>query len=179
VIELGLHDLSWINDAPDDPDDFCAHGRVALTVSGTAWITPDEGKWTVSAAGLFLLRTLTDDHTPENPVAEVNQLFACCGSDAWLCGTRYPVLCMGCASGIDVYVRHLGNDVELRRDKRRAQVPLVEWREATLAFCRVVRQFYAACTPKVPRDAEEDRLGWEGFWTEWDSRVKAAAASES
>ena len=179
MIQLDLHDLSWINDAVDDPNDFCAHGRVALTVSGVIWISPEEGKWTVSAAGLFLLRTLTDDHTPETPVAEMNQLFACCGSDAWLTSKgRYPVLCMGCDSGIDVYVRHIGNDVELHRGKHRDRVPLVEWRRATLGFCRAVRQFYETSTPKVPRDTDEDRLGWQGFWTEWESRVKAGRSYE-
>jgi hypothetical protein len=82
---------------------------------------------------------------------------------------------MGCESGIDVYVRHIGYDVELRRGERRDRVPLVEWRRAILGFCSAVRQFYDTCTPKVPLDAEEDRLGWAGFWAEWESRVKAKA----
>jgi hypothetical protein len=42
MIQLDLHDLSWINDAVDDPNDYCAHGTVALTVSGVVWISPEE-----------------------------------------------------------------------------------------------------------------------------------------
>jgi len=48
MIQLDLHDLSWINDAVDDPNDYFAHGNVALAVSGVVWISP-EGKWMVSA----------------------------------------------------------------------------------------------------------------------------------
>jgi len=113
MISLVAHELCWINDSADDPDDQCAHGRVAFGIDGVLVIKPEDGEWTVSTAALYLLRTLTADHTLEHPVAEGNFLFPCCGFNAWLCGERYRVMCMGCNEGIDAWIRHEGLEVHI------------------------------------------------------------------
>ncbi len=74
MIKLNAHDLCWIQSTADDPKDQCAHGSVEFSCDGIPIIEPDDGEWTVSAAGLYLLRTITDDHTPELSVAESNFL---------------------------------------------------------------------------------------------------------
>jgi hypothetical protein len=65
MISLAAHELCWIKGGSDDPEDQCAHGKVALEIDGVSLVRPEDGEWTVSAAALFLLRTLTADHTPE------------------------------------------------------------------------------------------------------------------
>jgi hypothetical protein len=63
----------------DDPEDHCVHGRVLFTINNIEFIKPEDGVWTISASALYLLRTITEDHTIENPVSEINFLFPCCG----------------------------------------------------------------------------------------------------
>jgi hypothetical protein len=86
MISLAAHELCWIKGGSDDPEDQCAHGKVALEIDGVSLVRPEDGEWTVSAAALFLLRTLTADHTPERPVAEGSFSFpavdSACGSAA-------------------------------------------------------------------------------------------------
>ena len=76
---------------PEDPNDLCAHGTVEFSVDGVLLVTPEDGEWTVSATGLYLLRTLTDDHTPEASVCEGNLLFPCCAFSVWPLAGRYAV----------------------------------------------------------------------------------------
>ena len=152
--------------------DQCAHGKVAFSIDGVPLVKPEDGEWTVSAAALYLLRTLTDDHTPERPVAECNFLFPCCGFKAWLGGERYEVLCMGCAGGIDVWVRHAGAMVQISVGESLHSVPLGEWRAAVLGFVEQIEEFHAHGSPKVEPEEQHDREGWRAFWAEWRDRVR-------
>ena len=75
MIRLAVHDLSWVTGRADDPEGQCAHGTVEFSADDRHFVRPEEGELTVSAAGLFLLRSLTDDNTPDNPIAECTLLF--------------------------------------------------------------------------------------------------------
>lgn len=79
MINLVVQGFQWIKGEDDDPDDQCAHGRVLFQINNTTFVKPEDGIWTVSASALYLLRTLSENHTIENPVAETNFLFPCCG----------------------------------------------------------------------------------------------------
>ena len=60
----------WINGEADEPGDYCLHGLAA--VIGDERFEYD---CTVSAAALYLLKTLSEDHI----MGEDNQLLPCCG----------------------------------------------------------------------------------------------------
>jgi hypothetical protein len=60
--------LHWINGSADDRADLCAHARVEFRTNGDVLIRPDDGIWTVSAAAVYLLRTLSRQHTKSEPV---------------------------------------------------------------------------------------------------------------
>ncbi|MBC8404848.1 MAG: hypothetical protein H8E15_06460 [Planctomycetes bacterium] len=170
MISITAHDFSWIRGPEDDPDDLCAHGRVEFCVQGETIIRSEDGDFTLSAAGLFLLRTLTEDHTEESSVAEMNLLFPCCGHSVWTCSERYPVMCMGCDDGIDVWIRHRRPDVEISFKAAVFEVPLSEWREAVLRFTDQVEEFYRRSSAKVFQMNPEDQKGWSAFWQEWQER---------
>ncbi len=159
--------LHWIKDQGDEPSDLCAHSAVEFSVGGTSMVKPEEGDWTVSAAGLFLLRTLAADHTPENGICA--QLFPCCGLDYYLAGTSpETVIIPHCPSGVNCWVRHVGESVELQSESgATARVSAVAWRGAVLSFCDQVRAFYDRSMPKVPHDARAT-LEYGAFVTEWD-----------
>lgn len=182
MITLIAHQLCWIKGELDDPNDHCAHGRIEFTVNETLFIKPEDGEWTVSAAGLYLLRTLSFDHEPGDAVTEQNFLFPCCGHGLWLNEntSEFGVICLGCGTGIDVTVYHTENRmVELSLGEKKAVVSKAEWRSAVLAFAVQVTNFYASCTPKVKPDDNIVREGWAAFWQEWDNRMQTVTGNAS
>lgn len=170
-LTLRLHDPQWIRNAADDPADLCAHGRVELRAGETVFVRPEDGVWTVSAAGLFLLRSVQADHPLQGKVLAANNLFPCCGFDVYLYQGRLAV--PGCPAGADVAVLHDGGRVRISAANASAEVPVAAWRAAVLSFVREVEAFYARCTPKELPPEAEAREGWAEFWREWRERVGA------
>jgi len=173
MIRLSIKDLGWQDADMDDSLDRCAHGRVHLEIDETTLVRLEEGPWTLTAAALFLLRTLTDDHTPELPVAEASQLFPCCGFNVAKASSRYPVVCFGCPNGVDVWVRHAHGQLSLIRGDLMATVPLREWRFAVHAFADEVARLHSRSTPKARIAEEVDREAWAAFWREWEALREA------
>jgi hypothetical protein len=69
--------LHWIkDDGTDDPCDLCAHSPVQFEIDGNTLVAAEDGDATVGAAAIYLLRTLEQDHTDDNPVGD--HLFPCC-----------------------------------------------------------------------------------------------------
>ena len=159
----------------DDPTDQCAHGDVEFTIDSIPFVAGEAGEdITVSAAALHLLRTLTHDHTAASPVAE-SQLFPCCGFTAFAVDGPFPVLVLGCPSGVDLEVVHSGVLVTIRaEDGKEATVSEAEWRDAVLAFVDDVQAFYDASPPRKPFGEGPDDEGWTAFWQEWGDRRVAA-----
>lgn len=167
--ELRLLGLHWLDTLPAE-EDRCAHGPV-LARLGERVLSDDTTNWTVSAAALFLLRTLTSDHTAEHPVGD--QLLPCCGFTMWPDATSDNVLILGCPSGVDWWVEHRDQQVQLTVPGGDAvRLPFAAYRAQVLAFADAVEAFYQRSAPKkVPADAE-DAEGYELFWTEWHRRRK-------
>ena len=179
MLHLRATQLNWINGQADDPTDQCVHGRLELIVDGEAIYRTGDEDITVSAACLYLLRTIDDDHIPELSVAEGNWLFPCCGFSVFPDRGRYKVCCLGCNTGTDVFVKHVGPQVVLTRDGQDIRTSKTEWTAAILELVEQVENFYADCTPKVEIDNDLDREGWGLFWSEWASRKRRAVKSEA
>jgi hypothetical protein len=168
MVNLELLRPHWINDKGDDPSDQCAHGFIDLSINGIEFSSESDGEWTVSAAALFLLRTVTSDHSPQDSVAEGNFLLPCCGFT--ICPSeesRYPYCILGCNNGIDPSIRHSRGTVQVSLDNKSAVVPLHEWAKAVLRFSDQVQEFYDSAEPKEQLEDDFDRSGWEFFWQDW------------
>ena len=175
MVTLQLHRPHWIKDDGDDPADQCAHGFVELTVNGVHVCSASDGEWTVSAAALFLLRTVTADHTMADPVTEGNFLIPCCGFVVWVReDARYPCYVFGCNGGVSPEIRHRDGMVQVSLGAESAGVPLSEWAGAVLRFSDQVQAFYDSSMPKDELDDEHDREGWACFWQEWRARRETA-----
>jgi hypothetical protein len=176
MIVLRPTEMRWID---DDPTDHCAHGRVVFTIDSTPFASGEDAEEiTVSAAALFLLRTLTHDHRAARPVAEGSQLFPHCGFSAYEVSGRFPVLVMGCNVGVDPEVIHSDGTVTIRsQDGQEATVTDGEWRHAVLGFVNDVQAFYDASPSRVPFNESAEDEGWRAFWEEWRD-LKAAAEGE-
>jgi len=160
--------LHWIkDDGIDDPSDLCAHSPIHFQIDGKTLVAPEDGDSAVSAAAIYLLRTLERDHTRDNPVGD--QLFPCCGHAMYDTGHEDVLIC-GCPNGSDVFVTHDSNDtIRLTsRDGESCQVSLHDWRQAISQFSDCVRSFYDDSLPKTP--SNDDAAGFAKMMAEWDRR---------
>jgi hypothetical protein len=178
VVILRPVNLRWIQGAADDPKDLCAHGDVEFRIGGDTLLATNGRDLTVSAAALYLLRTLSKPHTKEAPVGD--HLFPCCAFAMWDIPGEADVAICGCPNGEDFEVLHQvsGSGVVVRAaDGREWEVSWPDWRTAVFAFVDSVSEFYAACSPKQPSD--EDAAGFKKFRTEWRRRRRGQQLGSS
>ena len=160
--------LHWINDSSDDPCDLCAHSPVLFQIGEESLIRPEDGVWTVSAAALYLLRTLSQSHINSQRVAE--HLFPCCGNGIFEVEDNDDVLILGCNSGIDFQIIQNGSCVEINTMHHdRYHVSLTEWKKAICAFSDSVWDFYESSSPKI-QEGNFERRSYARFMSEWPRR---------
>lgn len=180
---IDITEHHWL--AHVDPEqDLCSHGRVFVRVDGQPFVSPDDGEFTLSATALYLLRTLEQDHSPENQVGD--HLLPCCGHVLIAPSEgSTDVLVLGCPSGIDWSVSHQRNSVRLH-DLRghpaldgarsvNATIPVEQYRETVAEFASAVWSLFAG-SPKRITDSE-DRRGYATFNEEFQRRLRLATTS--
>lgn len=171
MIKLLAINLHWLKGS--DPDrDTCAHGNIDLIVNGIRIATGDEG--CVSAAALFLLRSLERSHTSNDRIAE--HLFPHCGHTMWKLDEQEDVLVLGCDSGFDWFVEHLENgSVKLSFESAGDFVVSKEqWQDAVCEFADSVDEFYVNSPSKIHSD-EMSEKGFLAFREEWALRRQAVS----
>ena len=169
-ISIVPQNLHWLPKVPAERD-LCAHGGVVVTCDGEVLIDDRDKQWALSAAALYLLRTLTSDHTQENALGE--QLFPCCGHAMYAEPESQNILIVGCPNGRDWAVLHREESVVLMLEGgRQLKVSRSDWRDAVLAFSDAVEGFYAGSADKQP--ADEEAAGFTAFRAEWKRRREAA-----
>jgi hypothetical protein len=169
MVVLRPSNLRWIKGTADDPADFCAHGDVEFRIGDDTLLEPAGRELTVSAAALYLLRTLSVPHSRESPVGD--HLFPCCGFCLYDVEGDPDVVVCGCPNGEDFEVFHQvsGAGVVVRAsDGREWPVGWEEWRSAVFTFADRVSDFYAASSLK--QVAPDDVAGFAKFVTEWERR---------
>jgi hypothetical protein len=172
MISVAPTRLHWIkDDGNDDPSDLCAHSPVLMEVGGSALVSPDDGDATVSAAAVYLLRTLERDHTKATPVGD--QLFPCCGHAMYDTGEDDVVIC-GSPNGSDVYVTHEDNNTIhfTTPEGQRYVVSFNDWRLAVIQFSDCVQAFYDQSLPK--NEDSDDGEGFAKMMAEWRRRRQHA-----
>ena len=164
--------LRWIKGVLDDPMDLCAHGDVEFRIGDDTLLDPASAKnLTVSAAALYLLRTLSVPHTKDAPMG--GPLFPCCGFSMYDLPEEVDVVICGCPNGKDFEVVHevSGAGVVIRAgDSGEWRIGWPEWRAAVFGFADLISNFYAACSPKQQIGDKEDRKGFVKFLAEWQRR---------
>lgn len=162
--------MRWITENDESAADICVHGDVEFEVNGEVLVEPAKAEnLTVSAAALYLMRTLTASHTREAPLCEL--LFPCCGRAMWDIEGQCDVLITGCGSGEDFEIRHQqdGSGVVIRaHDGREWSVGTEEWQVAVMAFADSVAEFYSRHPRRKP--STEDKPGFAKFLSEWERR---------
>lgn len=174
MIELKLINPQWIKGKKDDPEDQCAHGYIKFEIDELVISNADE-EWTVSAAALFLLRTVSNDHTLKSSVAEYNYLIPCCGFNPFKGDGDFNLILMGCNSGLNPDIIHNNGDVSISFEGQSRTISLSEWAQAVVSFTDQVLDFYTSSAPKFALQDKHDKEGWRLFWEEIKDRKLQAS----
>ena len=173
MITLQPTNLHWI-DSIGDAQDLCAHSAVDFRIGDSILVKSSDGDWTVSVTALYLLRTLSQPHTKQQPITEY--LFPCCGNGIFEIEGQDDVQIVGCNSGIDFEVMRIDNEVILTaEDGTQHRVACSDWTKAVCEFSDSVQAFYVASPPKEPEDEWEQR-SFRKFLSEWSRRRSLAEA---
>ncbi len=161
--------LRWL-ETEIESHDLCCHGGVTISTAGSVLVDQANANWTLSAAALYLLRTLEADHVVEPKVCD--HMFPCCGHVFIPVENGGGVVVVGCPNGFDFDVRHCADGVRLRFEGAdEVLVPEAEWRSAVIRFADIIERFYASSDEKTP---QVDADGYRAFWLEWrDRRARA------
>lgn len=167
MIEIKPYNLHWLKCEPgeDNTADLCAHGSVAITVDGKRFVPEDE--YCVSAAALYLLRTL-DDSYKRSPNDE--QLIPCCGHSMYEREDSQDVLIVGCPNGYDFIVERQNGKIRLTFDENEVfEIGIKGWEKAVCQFSDQVQQLYDVSSEKECAD-EISKSGYTAFRCEWKRR---------
>ena len=158
--------LHWL-EGLDERQDHCLHGH-GVAVIGERTLEYD---CTVSATGLQLLKSLTEDHDWNND----SQMLPCCGHFLIPDHKTETVYISGCPNGIDWTVRHIAGAVELiLEDGYTVPVPMGDYRREVLAFARKIEDFYDRSLPKDVDTLCLEDGAYPLFWKEWHRRKEQA-----
>lgn len=173
MIILQPINLRWITGVADDPADLCAHGDVEFRIQGESLFDDSESdpgrNLTVSAAALFLLRTLSKPRRCPIPGGEL--LFPCCGHVFYDVPGEPEVCLLGCPNGVDFDVLHEADGPGVlicANELRQWSVNWTDWRQAVFHFTDRVWEFYSTSSPKRPEP--DMATGFSKFVAEWERR---------
>ena len=162
MFRIDILELCWLNGMPEE-NDLCAHGIVRVHIGGHVL----EDEVSMSAAALLLLRTVRDDHEPD----EMAKLFPTDG----FCWTPasvnypYPIYLGGCPNGgFDGPVTHEGEVVRIALEGLpEVRVPLADYRAEVFRFADAVEALFRDSKPKVVTEVGLGDLWYPLFWEEW------------
>lgn len=163
MFEINVGDISWFNGVRDDKNDLCAHGNVIVKIGNEKF----EYYCTVSAAAMYMLKSLTEDHIVNNGL----QFLPCCGF-FMVQDPNKPdnVVIIGCSNGIDWTLLHKGDNVVIVTSSGvETVIPLKQYAEQIFSFADKVEEFYKCSSPKCFFDKTTEE-NYNLFWKEWDNR---------
>ena len=163
--EIKILKFHWIEeDNPDNKEDLCLHGKIFIRIGNEILSDFESGSWTLSAASLFLLRTLKMDYKPDD---FENLLIPCCGHFI-IAEENKSVEVLGCPNGVEWTIKHIGGGLVRHISNNGSETTITEeeYRKIVLDFADKVEQFYID-NPRTLPDDEFDLQGYNGFWRDW------------
>lgn len=164
MFKLEILDKYWLPGQPEETD-LCVHGNVRICI-GNAVLEDDVS---LSASALHLLRSVTQDHVPD----EFAKLFPTDGF-CWTPDGQGSIYLGGCPNGgFDGCVTHEGDVVCIALENLPpVRIPSEEYRAEVLGFADKVEDFFRQSKSKRVSD-ELDKLWYPLFWDEWRCRRAA------
>ncbi len=158
----------WVKDDDKyDEKDLCSHGEVYVKLGSEELSNKETGSFTLSAAALYLLRSLEQDC---QLYQFYNQLIPCCGFSIYPNKKKEnSVEIIGCLDGVDWKVAHKNGIVFLESQSgSKVDLPLIEYKKVVLEFVNEVENFYGNPENKTIPEELEEKEGFIQFWAEWN-----------
>lgn len=158
--EIKIKKLYWIDGSQDNRKDLCLHGDIEIRVNDQiVKYSP-----TVSATGLRLLRSLSEDHHQ----GKGEHLFPCCGNTMIANEKRNRVEIIGCNQGLDWFVKHEAGLVTIGADENlKTTYYYLQYKREVLNFIKQIEDFYKKAGKRILPEDEMDKEGYLAFWKEW------------
>lgn len=157
----------WIDEKAECKTDLCSHGLLYLEIGDQIIANETDGDWTISTAGLMLLRTINTEHTVDENYPIVQH----CGQLGML----------GCPISIDWTVIHKGESVIIQDVKKypstdkkdvieyevsKIDIERKKYIREVVRFCDSIKLFFVNQEKEFISQYEKEE--WIGFWSEFD-----------
>ena len=162
IFEFKIINIHWMDNS-DYRRDLCPHGKVFVKIDNEILSDNNSQDWTLSATGLYLLRSLKNDY---ELFMYKNYLLPCCGFDFWL-NENNNVSFMGCNSGIDFKIKHKENKMVKIISENNSNVIITEndFSNIVYDFITEVEMYYD--NNKKRKVHKDNKMGYKIFWEEW------------
>ena len=169
MFEINFTDHYWRgNNTAEQQHDLCLHGKVIATV-GEETIEYDA---TVSAAALYMLRSLTNNHIMHKDAP----ILPCCGFWLYTTEKKNTVVIGGCPNGIEWSIIHDENNIKIiTQGGKETIISFCQYQNQVNAFADKVEMIYRTSPSKIMREEKHDRDGYVAFWNEWRKLRKGKA----
>ncbi len=168
--KLKILDQFWITDDEYEiKEDICSHGRLFIRIGDEILSTYNSNSWTLSAGGLFLLRTLSKDYIiSKSQFGE--KLIPCCGHFMLPSDDKKSVIIFNCGAknnGISWNVKHIEDTIELTTEKgTKVEILYKDYQNIILNYIDEIEKFYGNINEKNIEDGEL-KDAFYLFWKEW------------
>lgn len=166
TFEINILRQHWIkDDGKIDLSDLCSHGELFIKIGNSILSNSEDGSWTLTACGLFLMRSLGQNCDIDE---FDNYMAPCCGHFLIPDDEKNYVKIDGCNSGVDWKTEHENGFVRITSEKGDvAELPFEDYKKIVSTFICQVEDFYG--DPKIKKLPKEkfDQDGFNQFWTEW------------
>lgn len=166
MFELEIVKQYWINDDLEDKYDLCSHGLVYLKIGNNVITDEYDVDWTISTAGLILLRSLKLglDHKNDPPV------FQCCGQLSF-CGCPISIswdleLINGKVKISNIYKLVTTNEKDIKYFDTDVILEYDQYKRSVFRFCNKIKNYFA--DKECEFENIEDKLEYEEFWKEFN-----------
>ena len=140
---------------------MCLHGHAFIKIGDEVF----DYDATLSAAGLYLLRTVTDNHI----IREGEAMLPCCGHMMIANDDLSSVDICGCPNGLDWSVIHENGKIKLVTEAGNTTfIDIDIYKEEIYAFTDKIEDFFKKSSPKIFSETETfERDAYTAFWNEW------------
>jgi hypothetical protein len=171
MIDLTPHNLHWIGDTNSEYD-LCVHGGFTFSFNKKIIIDASKEEFALSAAVIFLLRTVERDHSFGNKLCE--KIMPECADITFVKEFDKQVEFITCPFGIDWWVEHSNGNITLVfEDGTEIKTTLKDYIQAIIRFADNIKAFYDKSKAKSFQ-MDEDRQAFNAFQDEWTDRIKNA-----
>lgn len=163
--KIDIKEVDWLDDEMGALD-RCAHGNINVIIGNESMMKADDW-WNLSAAGIHLLRTLFENHTPEQKVGDVLIPFEGHHLDHFPYSRIHVETGGAYDLGSNWWVEHDNNKVRLTTPNQAITLLWIEYKNEVLKLVNAVEDLFNNSEDRILPEDEYDKEAYLKFWSEW------------